>query len=143
VTVLAKAIRWLVVPVAAAAVIVGTFAAGRWAVTIADGRCPPESMVGGACVEPWHTSVVETVIYAGVVLAAIGIVILPAVIAPNFKRTTAAVAFALGVGGLAAMHIAASNVMGWSELIRPLFIAALAGAVSLWWVFSWRLSNDS
>lgn len=143
VSVLARALRWLLVPISAAAVVAGTIIAGRWAVAIAAGRCAPQNMVGGACVEPWHTSVVETVVYTGVVLAAAGIVVLPAAIAPEFKRTTGAVTFVLGVGGLLAVHVAASNLMGWSELMLPLLLAAATGAAALWWAFSWRVSNDS
>ena len=84
-----KVLRWLLTPLAAVSSVVGVIIAGRWTVTLADARCPSQSMIGGACVEPWHTGVVEAVIYVGLVLAAAGLVVLISLIAPALKRSSA------------------------------------------------------
>lgn len=140
---LANAIRWLLVPVAAAAMVAGAVIAARWAVSMADGRCPPASMVGGSCVEPWHTTVVELAFYAATVLAAAGVVILPAIVAPRLKRSVAVTAFVLAVGSAIAVHVAAYRGLGWSELLTPVIVVAAIGAAAVWWVCARRSANAS
>lgn len=125
-------VRWLLVPGSAAAVLVALVAGGRWAVGQADLRCPADLMVGGACVASWHTSVVEAAIYVCVVLAGIGVVLIPALIAPKLERTVAVLGFLLVVGTAAA----AFQMTGWAELVGPLVAVAIAGAAGLGWVWS-------
>jgi hypothetical protein len=135
--VLGYVLRWLLVPVAAAGVVAAVIAGARWAVSLADRRCPVSSMVGGACVEPWHTSAVEAAIYAAVGLATLGIVVLPALIAPQLKRSVAVVGFA----AVLAMAAAVRFRFGWSGLLIPSLIALACGTVALIW--TWRHSHAS
>lgn len=131
-------IRWLLVPVAAAAVLSFCTVAARLAVTLADRYCPMPSMVGGSCVEPWHTTIVEVVIYTACALAASGVVLLPALVAPRFARAVAAVTLT-GV-----LIIAGSGylLLGWAELLMPVFVVAVFGAAALAWVW-FRRSTDA
>lgn len=137
VSVLRDVLRWLMVPVSAAAVIVVAIAAARWAVSIADRRCPAHSMIGGACTEPWHTTVVEGAIYIAVAAVAVGLVILPALIAPKLKRTVSAIAFLL----VAALSASTYLLMGWGDTLTQFVITLACGAVATWWVWSWRHSQ--
>lgn len=130
--ILGKVLRWLLVPVTAVAVVAAVVAAGRWGVALADRRCPVESMVGGACVEPWHTSIVEAAIYIGAVAAAAGLVVLPAMVAPHFKRAVGAFGLAALLGGSGYAY----SVTGWVQLLWPCVVALPAGALALWWVWS-------
>lgn len=132
-------VRWLLVPVSAAMVVAGVIAAARWAVSVAGQRCAAESMVGGACVESWHTSMVEAAIYVGVVLVALGLVMVPSMIAPGFKRAVAALGFLLTVGGIGTIYF----LTAWAELLGPLAVAAVMAAAALWWAWSGRrLANE-
>jgi hypothetical protein len=132
VSAIGKGIRWLLVPLSAAAVVVAGIVGARWAVSIVDRRCPVESMVGGACVEPWHTTAVEASIYTAIVLAVLGLVILPSLIAPQLKRTVAVVAF---LGAIAAAG-AAYFMTAWAEMLLPLVVTVLSGGIGILWVWS-------
>lgn len=135
-----KAIRWLLVPVSAAAVVGACIVAARWAVTMVDRHCPIGSMVGGACVEPWHTTAVEASIYTAIVLAVLGLVILPSLIAPQLQRAVAVVA---GLAAFAAAG-AAYFMTAWADLLVPLVVTVMTGGVGVLWVWSRsrRVSND-
>jgi len=132
-------IRWLLVPVSAAAIIGICVVAARGAITLVDQRCPPESRVGGACVEPWHTTAVEVTIYTAFVVAALALVIVPSLVAPRLKRAVAMVMLLAGLGIPGTMYYFTS----WAELLAPLAVAALAGAIALWWVWRRGASNES
>lgn len=134
---LVTVIRWLLVPVSAVAVIAAGMLGARAAVAIADRRCPMESMVGGSCVEPWHTSVVETTIYVAAAVCMAGLVILPALIAPQLQRTVAVLLFLAAVGCIAAAFV----LTGWPDLLRPLLVAVPVGALALWWIWSRRVAQ--
>jgi hypothetical protein len=138
VSAIGKGIRWLLVPVSAAAVVAACAAAARWSITIVDRSCPAASMAGGACVEPWHTTAVEASIYIGVGLAALGVVVLPSLIAPQLKRTISIVAFGAATG----VTVAAYFRTGWADLLMLVAVAVVSGGIGLWWVWSRRLSND-
>jgi hypothetical protein len=132
VSVIGKGIRWLLVPVSAAAVVVACILAARWAVSMVDGRCPTGSMVGGACVEPWHTSAVEASIYTAIVLAVLGFVILPSLIAPQLKRTVAVVAFL----GATAVVGAAYFMTAWADMLLPLVVTVMSGGIGILLIWS-------
>ena len=125
-----KILRWLAIPVVYAGVAAGCFFAARWAVSIADGRCVES--VGGACVEGWHTGVVEWSIYVAIVVGLLAITLLCSWLAPAGKKVVAVVIALLGIAPLAAGYI----VTGWAELAMPVFVAALAGLIGI--VLIWR-----
>jgi hypothetical protein len=132
VSAIGKGIRWLLVPVSAAAVVGACIVAARWAVSIVDRRCPAGSMVGGACVEPWHTTAVEASIYTAIVLAVLGLVILPSLIAPQLKRTVAVVAFLGAIAAAGAVYF----MTAWAEMLLPLVVTVLSGGIGILWVWS-------
>lgn len=134
-----QAIRWLLVPVSAAAVVASCTFGARWAIAAVDARCPPDSLVAGSCVEPWHTTAVEVSIYLAVAVGAFALVWLPALVAPQLKRGVAVVAFLLSVAVAGAPYF----YLAWADLLMPFVVATLAGAAGLWWVWSRRFVHDS
>jgi hypothetical protein len=132
VSVIGKSIRWMLVPVAAAAVVVFCVVAARAAISLVDQRCPAGSMVGGACVEPWHTTAVEAAIYTGLVVAVLALVILPAMLAPQYKRAVAVVLFVAAVSVTAAAWIMTT----WAEMMMLVAVTVLTGGIALGWVWS-------
>lgn len=127
-----KVLRWLLTPVAAALWVGGIVVAGRWVVSLADARCASGNMVGGACVEPWHTGVVEGVIYVGLILGAAGLVTLPALIAPALKRSMATLGFLLGAGLVGTLYF----MTRWSDFQMPLLVVLVSGGISVWWMWT-------
>jgi hypothetical protein len=140
VAILGPLLRWLLVPVAAAMVLAGVAATARWAVTVADGQCPVDSMVAGACVEPWHTGVVEASVYVGVVLAALGLVVVPTLIAPALKRTVAVLGFLLASSLVAGGYY----LTGWGDLLGLLAVTLVSAGLTLAWVWiRWRPADEN
>lgn len=125
-----RIVRWLLVPASAVAVVALAVAGSRWAVSLIDRRCPVDRMIGGACVEPWHTGAVEGSIYVSVVVGALALALVPAMVAPGLKRTVAAAGCLLGVGAGLTLYLST----GWNELLVPLILAAAAGSLGVWWV---------
>ena len=125
-------LRWLAVPVVLAAVAAGCFLAAREAVNIADQRC--EYMVGGACVEGWHTGMIEWTIYISVLVALLLMTTLSAWIAPALKRPIAVLAGLLGVGVLSWGYF----MTGWIQLLQPVFVAIVAAALGVLLVWRWQ-----
>ena len=128
-------LRWLGVPAVIVGVVGGSVLLARYAVARADLRC--ENQVGGACVESWHTGVVEWSIYVGVVVTVLLVTLLSAWIAPMLKRSVSVVAALLCVLPLAAAYI----VTGWAELGSPIFLAILAAVLGM--ALVWRFQSTS
>ena len=133
-------LRWLLVPVSAALVVAVVIYAGIFAVDIADQNCAADSFAASSCVASWHTTALETIIYAGVVLTAIGLVLVPSLIAPKLKVTVAVMGFLLAVGPLAAAAILSASlpvpIIVPGDATVPLIAAAVAGGLGLFWVRS-------
>ncbi len=127
-------LRWLGVPLAFAAVMGICILLATWAVNVADGNC--ENMVGGACVEGWHTTVVEWATYIGIVVAFIMAPILSSKVAPTLERSTAVGVGILGNGPLWFGYIAS----GWGDLLLPACLAAGSAIIGIWLV--WRRQDD-
>ena len=125
-------LRWILVPGSAAAILMGIFLAGRGVVTLADAHCVSDFMVGGACVEGWHTTAIELTIYGGVLLAALGLTIVPALLAPALARWISVLGFVL----LLTLFALAYYVTRGSEFLPPMALAALAGAAGMFWIHS-------
>ena len=96
-------------------------------------------MMGGACVAPWHTTVVEIAIYVAIVLAVAGLVILPSLIAPHLKRIVALVLLLAALAVVTAAYI----VTGWKDLLMPLAVTALTGGTAFWWIWSRTSPHDA
>ena len=127
-------LRWLSVPIVFAAVMGICILLATWAVSMADGSC--ENMVGGACVEGWHTTFVEWSTYLGIVLAFLAAPILTSKVAPALKRTTAIGAGILGNAPIWFGYIAS----GWGDLLLPACLAAISAIIGIWLV--WRQQGD-
>jgi hypothetical protein len=129
-----RGLRWVLVPVSAFVVWAATLLLGLAGVNVLDSFCPPQQMVSGSCIAPWHQPGVEALIIVCAGLAAFGIVVVTALVAPGHKLRVAVVAFACGA--LFAGYFAQSGD-AWGA-----FLAAAAGGSSgLWLVASrWRRS---
>lgn len=88
--------RWLLVPVTAAAVWYGALIAGLYGVEVLDAFCPPEQIESGMCNASWHAPAVDVLIIAMAALAAFGVVVAPAAIAPGHRFIVALSMFVLG-----------------------------------------------
>lgn len=130
--VFAAVMRWLLVPVSAIAIAALGFAIGRWIVSAAGRRCAPELHAGGACVESWHTGLIEAVVYAGLIVTVPALIIVPVLIAPALRRTLAIVVASILLGSFFIFY----RITGWAELLTPFAVAALCAAVTLWWIWS-------
>lgn len=122
-------LRWLAVPIVVAAVIALSTALASWAVTVADQSCT--SMVGGTCVESWHSDAVEWAVYLGIILATLAIPLLTAWIAPTYKKAAALLMGLLGAAPLLAGYLMTS----WQDLLLPSLLGigfALLGIYVVW-----------
>ena len=116
-----KSVRWLLALASIAGIVVGAFYFGQWLVVQFDGSCGEGNVIGGSCVETWHTRAVEIGIYAAVVLGAIGLSIIPAWIAPTLKRSLAVLILVLFSVALLAPYI----MLGWADLVLPSLVGIL------------------
>ena len=128
-------IRWLIVPIAAASLVVGCAIAARAVVAAADEHCAQPDMVGGTCIAPWHTNFVEWVIYLGVGLTAFTVTTIPAMIAPGLRRSISIACWLLINGATTALFV----TTGWLDLQMPLLIALLLGALGV--IVIWKQSG--
>ena len=124
----------MLVPVSALVVWAAVLLLGLAGVTVLDSFCPPQQMVSGACIAPWHQPAVEALIIACAGLAAFGIVVVTGLLAPVHTLRVAVVAFACGA--LFARYLAQSGD-AWGAFLA----AAAGGSTGLWLVASrWRRS---
>ena len=118
------AVRWIVVPLTAFAVWVGTLVVGISGVTVLDSLCPPELMVSGLCTASWHPPALAALEMFCAGIAAIGFVVLPAKVAPAHRARVAVVCFV--VGGVLTSGLAVAAALWW-----PSAVAAIAGIIAL------------
>ena len=130
--VLVKTLRWLLLPLLLAALLWGAVGAGQRYVDNAAQRCA--HAVGGACVEGWHTTVIERVIYTGVVVTPLALTLLAGWVAPNLKRLAAGIAALLCAGLLLVGFLMTS----WPELLPPAAVAGVAGLCGFLLVWYWQ-----
>ncbi|MFK7913296.1 MAG: hypothetical protein AB8B93_05235 [Pseudomonadales bacterium] len=130
-------LRWLATPIAAVALMLGCAIAARAVVAAADSRCAQQDMVGGTCIAPWHTDLVETTIYVAIIVAALTVAVIPALIAPRFRRGISIIGWLLTSGTVAAAFIAT----GWQDLRLPLAATVIAGALGV--LYIWNKAGHS
>jgi hypothetical protein len=127
-------LRWALVPLSAVAVWYLTFIFGLAAVGVLDTLCPADLMVSGLCTAWWHAPAVETLILACTVIVAVGLVILPGLIAPAWKFPVALIAY--GCGAAFAIYVA---IASFGSFWKPFIASALSGSAALWMAATrWR-----
>jgi hypothetical protein len=126
-----RILRWSGVPLAGLAVWYGTLLLGIASVDLLDALCPPELVVSGACTASWYDPAFYslTSFFSG--LVAIGIVLVPALIAPAFRFHIAVLAFSTGAAF--AVYFTILDHSLWA----PFVAAALGGSFGLWLAFVW------
>jgi len=117
-------VRWLLVPLTALAVWVGTLLIGIGASSLLDSLCPPELMVSGLCTAPWHRPAMAAVEMICAGIAAAGFIALPVRVAPAYRTQVAVACFV--AGGLFTIQLAIAGAM-WA----PAVVAAAVGAIVL------------
>lgn len=117
------ALRWLLVPVVPFAVWYAALALGLAGVGLLNGACPAAQTVSDHhCIAPWYSTSVEVLIITMVALAAFGIVVGPALVAPSHRATVAVAMFAAGAGF-------ATWMASHGGMTNP-FLAAITGGVA-------------
>jgi hypothetical protein len=124
--------RWLLVPLSAIAVWYAVFLLGFAGIGLLDHFCPPDLVVSGACTASWHYPAVEVLILLCTALVSVGIVLVPALVAPAKRLHVAALAY--GCGAAFAIYAASGG-----SLWGPFAAAALCGSGALWFAAArWR-----
>jgi hypothetical protein len=118
------AVRWMLVPVTAFAVWIGTLLIGIGGSTLLDSLCPPDLMVSGLCTASWHRPAMAGLEMACAAIAAVGFIVLPARVAPAYRVQVAVGCFL--VGALLTFELAIAGALWW-----PAAVAAVAGAMAL------------
>ena len=129
--------RWLLAAASAVIIAVLFIQGSRFGVSLSDTFCTEQNMIGGACVEPWHTGLVEAAIYIAVVLCTVCLTIIPSAFAPALRRTVSVVGSLMCLAGLLAFY----NLTKWPELFPPMAVSILCGAIALFWVWPRRSTN--
>lgn len=123
----ARAFRWLLVPVAAL---------GAWGASILFGLllhgaatsvCPDSEMVSGACVAPWWPYADAVVVFVAAAFAAASIVLACALTAPAHRPQVAVVVYVIG-----AVYAVILAIAGAAYVALP--SAGGSGAWAVWWV---------
>lgn len=122
--------RWLCVPLVFLLVLAAGVFAGVGVVRFLDTRCAADAMAGGVCVASWHTTGIEWVVYAGLLVTVVLAVLLSARVAP-FARFPVAVA-----SGVITVAVPAVIWLGldWSEFRLVSLESLLAAASAAWLV---------
>ena len=123
----ARAFRWLLVPVAAlgawgASILVGLLLHG-----VATGVCPDYQMVSGACVAPWWPYADAVVLVLAGAFAAASILLACALTAPTHRPQVAVVVYVIG-----AVYAVILAIAGAAYAALP--SACASGAWAIWWV---------
>jgi hypothetical protein len=120
-------LRWILVPVAAAAAWSVSLVVGVLLHDAATRLCPESQMVSGACVAPLWPYADAVVLCLSAAFAAATIVVACTLTAPSHRPVVAVVVYA--VGCVAAVLLA---IAGAAYLALP--AAGIAGALALTWI---------
>ena len=123
-------IRWLLAPLAPIAVLGAALAAGFLTMGQLNRSCPPDSLAGDQCVTAGHITALGVTLYAVILLAVMGGGWAAALVAPKGKG----IAGALGCLLVAAVPSALYIMTNWPELASVAATAAVAAALTLWWI---------
>jgi hypothetical protein len=125
-------VRWILTPVAA---ILMPFAVGLLAGLIRDGLlslCPPEHLISDHCNMTWFVYAKQALFVASLSLSAVGVVIIPALLAPSRRLTVATLAY---LGGATVATYFLIQTSSWNFFVFP----AIGGTAALCvaWI-NWR-----
>src|SRR3989442_8658829 len=132
-----RLIRWILVPLSGVATWHAVLVLGILGVDVLDRLCPPDLVVSGMCTARWHAPAVEALILVCTGIVSLGVVLVPATVAPSHRLRVARLAF--GFGATFATYFAIS-AGAWG----PFAVAAVAGSAALWLATShWRAPGQS
>jgi len=118
-------LRWMLVPIVGVGVFWVVFAFGIVATSALGSLCPTEYVVSGFCGHPWYWIAVRGLFLTCSFTVAVGIVLLPAQIAPSHRWPVSLAAF--GCGALVATYVLLDD----SEFAWEFGCAAVGGLVGL------------
>ena len=125
--------RWVLVPLSGVAVWYVVLLLGIASITLLDSLCPPDLVVSGSCTAGWYEPVFQSLLFVCSVGVAIGIVLVPALVAPTFRWRVALLAF--GCGAAFATYVVLEGFL-W----LPLLGSVLGGSYALWLAAAkWRV----
>jgi len=133
-------LRWLAIVPAVLAVWWLTILLGIGLLQLAIRFCPPEELISGACMVPWHRYVESAVIVGCAGLAAALIVTVSAMIAPSNRLAVASVVL---VGGIVVALYMAYGAQAWGSFAAAIVAGAIAWLAVLWWVRKAVRSNNA
>jgi len=110
-------IRWLLILPASVAAWYLALAAGIVLLAALNGLCPPDQLVSGACIAPWHRTASLAMMCFGAGLAATLILIVCTLLAPTHKPQVAVAAYVIGVAVACTMGIAATAYAAMASAI--------------------------
>jgi hypothetical protein len=125
-------LRWILVPVSAIVAFYAPTVVAIAGFSLINRLCPPELMVSGSCTASWSGLATEALVILCAALSAIGVVLVPALVAPERKLKVATLAFT--GGALLAIYIALHGSL-WELLTAAL----VGGGLALWFAsVTWR-----
>ncbi|MFT5209920.1 MAG: hypothetical protein ACI9CE_001643 [Flavobacterium sp.] len=104
----------------------------RTASITSNSRCADINLISNLCVESWHTNALDAIIYLTMLILGAGFVLLPAIIAPRFKKIVAVIGFIL----VLMLPAYSYYRVGWGDLVLPLILTLVAAGTSVllvWW----------
>jgi hypothetical protein len=129
-------LRWFFTLISPALLTALVLLLARTASITSNSRCADINLVSNLCVESWHTNVLDTIVYLTVLSLGFGFVLLPAIIAPQFKKIVAVLGFVL----VLSLPTYSYYVAGWSDLMLPLVLILVAAGTSVLLVW-WKVKN--
>ena len=131
--------RWILVPPSADFGWFLAFFGSLYLLGFVYDLCPPELIVSGSCTAKWHPGAESAVIAFGAALAAVFVVLFPALLAPGHRFRVAVIAYCVGV--LVAVWMSGlwrfpPLWLFWSTG-RPLTAALAAGLITVFFVRRW------
>jgi hypothetical protein len=121
-----RIVRWLLVPPAAFAAWVGALLLGLAGINALDALCPPDLMISGVCTAAWHPPAMRVLEAVCAAVAAAGVVVAPALIAPAYRVAVATICFFAGA--------AFAVFMAWAGGLWIALAAAALSGTTVWYV---------
>jgi len=132
-------LRWIFALISPALVTALVLLLARAASITSNESCADINLISNLCVESWHTNVLDAIVYLTMLSLGVGFVLLPAIIAPRFKKIVAVFGFIL----VLILPIYSYYRVGWGDLVLPLILTLVAAGTSVllvWWKVE-RLDN--
>ncbi len=132
-------LRWGFAAVSPALIAVAVYFGASIAFNGSNNQCDTVFLVAGKCTEPWHTTAVDFIIYLSVAFVVTGLVLVPALIAPRFKKVISILGLLISLFITGGAFIAS----GWPDLLTLIYVTLFIGlcGVCFVWKIAGRIDN--